>query len=52
VLDFCAGSGSYQISAIRTGHPFIAIERDEKHFRIACDRVAPLIQKDRSEAAD
>jgi DNA modification methylase len=40
VLDITCGSGSYLIGAMRTTHQFIGIEKDEKHFRIAVDRVA------------
>jgi DNA modification methylase len=39
VLDITCGSGCYLISTMRTGHQFIGIEKDEKHFRIAVDRV-------------
>jgi site-specific DNA-methyltransferase (adenine-specific) len=39
ILDICVGSGTNAIAAIRCGHQFIAYERDEKHFQIACDRI-------------
>lgn len=40
VLDLTTGSGSYLISSFRTGHTFLGIEKDPKHFEIACRRVA------------
>lgn len=53
VLDFCLGSGTTGVAAIRTGRRFAGIEKSEKHFQIACNRLAPLVpKKDQDEAAD
>lgn len=40
VLDPFMGSGTTGIAAANLGRRFIGIEQDEKHFRIACDRIA------------
>ena len=34
-----AGSGTTGVAAIRLGRKFIGIERDEKYFQLACDRL-------------
>ena len=39
VLDNCMGSGSTGIACVRTGRGFIGIEKDEKYFQIASDRI-------------
>lgn len=39
VLDFTMGSGTTGVAAMQTGRRFIGIERDEKYFEIACDRI-------------
>ena len=48
VLDFTMGSGTTGVACINTGRKFIGIERDEKYFEIAKDRISqarPLIQE-------
>jgi site-specific DNA-methyltransferase (adenine-specific) len=39
VLDNTMGSGSFGVAAIRAGRRFIGIEREEKYFRIAEQRI-------------
>jgi site-specific DNA-methyltransferase (adenine-specific) len=39
VLDFTMGSGTTGVAAMLSGRHFIGIERDEKYFQIAKDRV-------------
>jgi site-specific DNA-methyltransferase (adenine-specific) len=40
VLDNCMGSGSTGVACINTGRNFIGIEKDEKYFQIASERIA------------
>ena len=40
VLDPYMGSASTAIACIRTGRRFVGVEKDERHFKTACDRVA------------
>jgi DNA modification methylase len=40
VLDNCMGSGTTGVACINTGRKFIGIEKDEKYFQIARDRIA------------
>jgi site-specific DNA-methyltransferase (adenine-specific) len=39
VLDNCMGSGSTCIACINTNRKYIGIEKDEKYFKIATDRI-------------
>jgi len=39
VLDFTMGSGSTGVACINTGRRFIGIERDDKYFAIASERI-------------
>lgn len=39
VLDNCMGSGSTGIACINTGRKFIGIEKDDKYFEIAQERI-------------
>lgn len=39
VLDNCMGSGSTGVACRETGRDFIGIERDEKYFEIAKERI-------------
>jgi DNA modification methylase len=52
ILDISTGSATYPVAAIRCGRRFIAFERDEKHFLIARDRIAPLVSEDQQDAAE
>jgi site-specific DNA-methyltransferase (adenine-specific) len=40
ILDNCMGSGTTGVACINTGRNFIGIEKDEKYFAIARDRIA------------
>ena len=42
VLDNCMGSGTTGIACLNTGRNFIGIEKDEKYFNIAKDRILSL----------
>lgn len=39
VLDNCMGSGSTGVACVNTGRRFIGIEKDEKYFEIARQRI-------------
>lgn len=39
VLDFTMGSGSTGVACINTNRNFIGIEKDDKYFEIAKDRI-------------
>lgn len=39
VLDNCMGSGSTGVACINTGRKFIGIEKDDKYFEIAKQRI-------------
>jgi site-specific DNA-methyltransferase (adenine-specific) len=39
ILDPYMGSGSTGIAALNMGYRFIGIEKDAKHFQVACDRI-------------
>ena len=39
VLDCFMGSGSTGVACINTNRKFIGIEKDEKYFEIACNRI-------------
>lgn len=39
VLDNCMGSGSTGVACVNTGREFIGIERDERYFNIARERI-------------
>lgn len=45
VLDFTMGSGTTGVACANTGRNFIGIERDDKYFAIARDRVSAAYQK-------
>lgn len=40
VLDNCMGSGSTGIACLNTGRHFIGIEKDDKYFAVASERIA------------
>lgn len=42
VLDFCMGSGTAGIAATKLDRNFIGIEKDEKYFSLASERLATL----------
>jgi site-specific DNA-methyltransferase (adenine-specific) len=39
------GSGSTGVAAVNTNRRFIGIEKDEKYFNIACDRIEDAINE-------
>lgn len=39
VLDFTMGSGTTGVACVNTGRKFIGIERDDKYFQIASERI-------------
>jgi len=39
VLDNCMGSGTTGVACVNSGRNFIGIERDDKYFQIATDRI-------------
>lgn len=39
VLDNCMGSGTTGVACVQTGRDFIGIEKDDKYFQIAKDRI-------------
>lgn len=45
VLDNCMGGGSTGVACIRTGRGFIGIEKEEKYFKAAVDRLKIEIEK-------
>ena len=47
VLDNCMGSGTTGVACINTGRQFIGIERDDKYFAIASERIAAAERQDR-----
>ena len=42
VLDNCMGSGSTGVACIKTNRKFIGIEKDEKYFEIAKERIEKI----------
>jgi site-specific DNA-methyltransferase (adenine-specific) len=45
VLDFTMGSGSTGVACVNTSRKFIGIEREQKYFDIACQRIEEAKQK-------
>ena len=45
VLDFTMGSGSTGVACINTNRKFIGVEKDEKYFSIAKERIENILQK-------
>ena len=43
VLDNCMGSGSTGVACLNTNRKFIGIEKDDKYFDIACNRINEYI---------
>ena len=40
VLDNCMGSGSSGVACLNTGRHFIGIEKDDRYFAVASERIA------------
>ena len=47
VLDFTMGSGSTGVACVNTDRQFIGIERDDKYFAIASERIEVAKRQDR-----
>ena len=45
VFDPCMGSGSTGVACINTGRNFIGIEKDDKYFDVATQRIAESLKK-------
>jgi len=43
ILDPFMGSGTTGVAAIQLGRKFIGIEREERYFDIACERIAAAV---------
>jgi site-specific DNA-methyltransferase (adenine-specific) len=39
VLDNCMGSGTTGVACLNTNRNFIGMEKDDKYFEIACERI-------------
>jgi site-specific DNA-methyltransferase (adenine-specific) len=48
VLDPFMGSGSTGVACVEEGRSFIGIERDQKHFDLACRRIRRAVSESRS----
>ena len=44
VLDFTMGSGSTGVACINTGRNFIGVEKDDKYFDVATQRIAERLK--------
>lgn len=44
VLDFCAGSGTTAVAALKEGRDFICVESDHRHYATMQDRVKDLTE--------
>ena len=45
VMDNCMGSGTTGVACVSTGREFIGIEKDDKYFKIASERIANTPQR-------
>jgi site-specific DNA-methyltransferase (adenine-specific) len=45
VLDFCMGSGTTGVAALKLGRKFIGIEKDPKYFAIAAQRIQDAVKE-------
>jgi site-specific DNA-methyltransferase (adenine-specific) len=52
VLDFCMGSGTTGVAAIREGRDFVGIERDEGYYATARERILAEVARLTETAAD
>ena len=43
VLDFCFGSGTTGVAAVKLGRRFIGIEKEPKYFDIAIRRISDAV---------
>lgn len=43
ILDPFMGSGTTGVAAIQLGRSFIGIEREERYFQIACERISNAV---------
>lgn len=49
VLDNCMGSGTTGVACVNTGRSFIGIERDEKYFNIAKERINKSLENNNAQ---
>lgn len=47
ILDPYMGPGTTGVAALQAGHRFIGIERDERHFNTACERIENAQRQER-----
>lgn len=45
VLDNCMGAGSTGVACVNTGRHFVGMEKDDKYFEIASDRISQAMQE-------
>jgi site-specific DNA-methyltransferase (adenine-specific) len=45
VLDFCMGSGTTGVAALKLGRKFVGIEKDPKYFAVAAQRIQDSIEE-------
>ena len=43
ILDPFMGSGTTGVAALQLGRKFIGIEREERYFKIACERISNAV---------
>jgi site-specific DNA-methyltransferase (adenine-specific) len=45
VLDNCMGSGTTGVACLNTNRNFLGMEKDDKYFEIACERIKKVSDK-------
>ena len=49
IVDSCMGSGTCGVACVNTNRKFIGIEKDEKYFQLAKERIENTLEKLKSE---
>lgn len=49
VLDAFMGSGTTGVSCVRRGRKFIGIEKDRRHFEVACERIRQAVAEEKMQ---